>query len=70
VGKHPAERNRKESICFSRYLYRGRNLVERFFDKIKHCRRIATQYDKLAAPRRLMLSAWPREHRHWHSFRC
>ena len=27
----------------------GRNLVERFFNKIKQCRRIATRYDKLAA---------------------
>jgi transposase len=26
-----------------------RNLVERFFNKIKHCRRVATRYDKLAA---------------------
>lgn len=25
------------------------NLVERFFNKIKHCRRVATCYDKLAA---------------------
>ena len=30
-------------------LYRARNLVERFFNKIKQCRRIATRYDKLAA---------------------
>jgi hypothetical protein len=30
------------------YLYRARNLVERFFDKIKQCRRVATRYDKLA----------------------
>ena len=37
-------------MCFSRYLYRERNLVERFFfNKIKQCRRIATCYDKLAA---------------------
>jgi transposase len=28
---------------------RARNLVERFFNKIKHCRRVATRYDKLAA---------------------
>jgi transposase len=28
---------------------RARNLVERFFNKIKKCRRIATRYDKLAA---------------------
>ena len=33
----------------SRHLCRTRNLVERFFNKIKHCRRIATRYDKLAA---------------------
>jgi transposase len=45
----PPKRNRKEPICFSPYLYRRRNSVERFFNKIKQCRRIATRYDKLAA---------------------
>jgi transposase len=45
----PPKRNRKEPICFSPYLYRVRNLVERFFNKIKQCRLIATRYDKLAA---------------------
>ena len=45
----PPKRNRKEPMCFSPYLYRARNLVERFFNKIKQCRRIATRYDKLAA---------------------
>ncbi len=30
-------------------LYRARNLVERFFNTIKPCRRLATRYDKLAA---------------------
>lgn len=44
----PPKRNRKEPICFSPHLYRARNLVERFFNKIKQCRRIATRYDKLA----------------------
>ena len=34
---------------FSPYLYRARNLVERFFNRIKECRRIATRYGKLAA---------------------
>ena len=29
-------------------LYRERNLVERFFNKIKHYRAIATRYDKTA----------------------
>src|SRR6516165_6526765 len=45
----PPRCNRSAPICFSPYLYRARNLVERFFNKIKHCRRIATRYDKLAA---------------------
>ena len=45
----PPKRNRKEPICFSPHLYRTRNLVERFFNKIKQCRRVATRYDKLAA---------------------
>ena len=45
----PTKRNRTEALCFSPYLYRARNLVERFFNKIKHCRRVATRYDKLAA---------------------
>ena len=34
---------------FSPYLYRARNLVERFFNKIKRWRRVATRYGKLAA---------------------
>jgi transposase len=45
----PPKRNRKGPICFSPYLYRARNLIERFFNKIKQYRRIATRYDKLAA---------------------
>jgi transposase len=34
----PPKRNRKDPICFSPYLYRARNLIERFFNKIKQCR--------------------------------
>lgn len=45
----PPKRNRTEALCFSPHLYRARNLVERFFNKIKHCRRVATRYDRLAA---------------------
>lgn len=45
----PPKRNRKDPICFSSYLYRARNLIGRFFNKIKQCRRVATRYDKLAA---------------------
>ena len=31
---------------FSPYLYRFRNLVERFFNKLKHFRAVATRYEK------------------------
>jgi transposase len=43
----PKRKNRTEALCFSPHLYHARNLVERFFNKIKHCRRIATRYDNL-----------------------
>jgi transposase len=45
----PPRSNRNDPICFSPHLYRARILVERFFNKIKQCRRVATRYDKLAA---------------------
>ena len=45
----PPKANRKDPICFSKHLYKARNLVERFFNKIKHFRRVATRFDKLAA---------------------
>jgi transposase len=40
--------NRKNIPAFSPFLYRYRNLVERFFNKLKHFRAIATRYDKRA----------------------
>jgi transposase len=38
--------NRKNVPAFSPFLYRCRNLVERFFNKLKHFRAVATRYDK------------------------
>ena len=38
--------NRVNALRFSKRLYRKRNLVERFFNKIKHYRAVATRYDK------------------------
>ena len=35
--------------AFSRFLYRYRNLVERFFNILKHYRAIATRYEKHAS---------------------
>jgi transposase len=49
LGKHPAKTEPNGADLLSRHLYRARNLVERFFNKIKQCRRVATRYDKLAA---------------------
>jgi len=43
LGQHPPKCNRNDLICFSPYLYRVGNLIERFFNKIKQCRRIATR---------------------------
>ena len=40
----PPKRKRKDPICFGPYLYRARNLIARFFNKIKQCRRVATWY--------------------------
>lgn len=40
---------RKDPPAFSAFLYRYRNLVERFFNKLKHYRAIATRYEKHAA---------------------
>ena len=39
---------RKNVPAFSRFLYKYRNLVERFFSKLKHFRAIATRYEKHA----------------------
>ena len=38
--------NRKNIPAFSAFLYRYRNLVVRFFRKLKHFRGVATRYDK------------------------
>ena len=44
----PPKANRKVKRDCDFVLYCERNLVERFFNKIKHYRAIATRYDKLA----------------------
>jgi len=44
----PSKANRTEPRDTDFALYRERNLVERFFCKLKQYRAIATRYDKLA----------------------
>ncbi len=44
----PPRITRKGTFAFSRGVYRQRNLVERFFNRLKQMRRIATRYDRRA----------------------
>jgi transposase len=43
-----AKATRRDVPAFSGFLYRYRNAVERFFNKLKHFRAVATRYDKRA----------------------
>ena len=45
----PARSNRKGPRDHDKVLYKERNLIERFFNKLKQFRRVATRYDKLLA---------------------
>jgi transposase len=61
----PAMPGRKRKPAFSSFLCRYRNLVERFFSKLKHFRAIATRYDKrgdtfMAAVKLASLKIWMR----------
>ena len=42
----PGRKSRKERVEIDKHLYKERNFIERFFNKIKGFRRIATRYDK------------------------
>ena len=42
----PSKRNRLFSTSHDKHIYKERNAVERFFQKIKRHRRIVTRYDK------------------------
>ena len=44
----PPKANRKWKNCFSPFLYRNRNAIERMFCRLKDFRRVATRYDRLA----------------------
>ncbi len=51
----PSRKNRNEPRAYDRELYKERNLVERLFQKLKHFRRIATRYERLARNYQAML---------------
>jgi transposase len=42
----PPKRNRTEPRDYDEHWYKARNLVERFINRIKQFRRVATRYDK------------------------
>ena len=44
----PPRKNRTNMRLYDKHIYKARNLVERFFQKIKNFRRIATRYERLA----------------------
>jgi transposase len=44
----PSTRSRKVPIPHDEECYRLRNRIERCFNKLKHCRRFATRYDRRA----------------------
>lgn len=48
VAVIPPRSNRTIQRVYDRHLYKDRNLIKRFFNRIKQFRRIATRYDKLA----------------------
>ncbi|MGF1463029.1 MAG: IS5 family transposase [Maricaulaceae bacterium] len=63
-------RTRKTRPVFSPFLYKGRNVVERFFNKLKHFRAIATRYEKhddnfLALVKLASARIWMRFMSHW-----
>lgn len=45
----PPKTNRRWKNCFSPFLYRNRNAIERMFGRLKDFRRVATRYDRNAA---------------------
>jgi transposase len=44
----PPKKNRKVQREYDRERYKDRNLIERFFGKVKQYRRVATRYEKTA----------------------
>lgn len=44
----PTTKQKREQVSVAPALYRQRNLIERCFNRLKHFRRLATRFDKLA----------------------
>ena len=57
----PPKANRRWKNCFSPYLYRNRNAIERMFGRLKDFRRIATRF----RTRPWVDRSWPGTWRRW-----
>ncbi|MNM83654.1 Transposase DDE domain protein [compost metagenome] len=44
----PSKKNRRKQRKIDKEIYKERHQIECFFNKVKHYRRLATRYDKLA----------------------
>jgi putative transposase len=49
VAMHPVPQCLRHRHRYNKTIYKERNIIERFFAKLKHFRRVATRYDKLLA---------------------
>ena len=62
----PPKRNRKVQRSYDAQLYKERNLIERFFNKLKQFRSVATRYDKLLVVKLAAIAIWLRSlNRHY-----
>jgi len=52
----PRKANERRRDKFDKAIYRQRNIVERFFNRLKQCRRIATRYEKRAVNYLVMIT--------------
>lgn len=59
----PPKRNRTAPWDYDREAYKGRNMVERVFNRMKHYRKAAIRYDRLDAtflanPRLILIAVY------------
>jgi transposase len=52
----PRKSNERRRGKFDKAVYRQRNQVERFFNRLKQCRRVATRYEKRAVNYQAMIT--------------
>jgi transposase len=57
----PSRSHRRRKSRWTKAFYRERNHIERFFNKLKQNRRIATRYDSLVPPSSLSSNSQPCE---------